>query len=74
MKFRSVIAYFHKYNISARWKMRGSLGNGDFGVKLRDEKEERGIGYLDKKMRGKKWGLGGKMVNFSKKIGVKYMI
>ena len=65
-------------------------GNGDFGVKLRDEKKERGIGYLVKKnemkkmgfvfgylvkkMRVKKWGLGGKMVNFSKKIGVKYMI
>ena len=31
--------------------MRGSLGNGDFWVKLRDEKEERGIGYLVKKMR-----------------------
>ena len=32
------------------------------------------FGYLDKKMGVKKWGLGGKMVNFSKKIGVKYMI
>ena len=50
------------------------MGNGDFWVKLRDEKEERGIGYLDKKMRVKKCGLGGKMVNFYKKTGVKYMI
>ena len=32
------------------------------------------FGYLVKKMRVKKWGLGGKMVNFYEKIGVKYMI
>ena len=54
--------------------MKNEGRNGDFVVKLRDEKEESGIGYLDKKMRVKKWGLGGKMVNFSKKMGVKYMI